>query len=94
MKDYNSGQCSSGKDNAGYENKAIPNSYTYNVLMYYHNGNDLRKSAYITKAIAMRPDEVGFFPDYVSFAILSRNDSLLTSTCKKWYESGEYSAGL
>ncbi len=73
---------------------AIPNSYTYNVMMYYNGGGDLSKSAYITKAIAMRPDEVGFFPDYVSFAILSRNDTLLTSTCKKWYESGEYSAGL
>jgi len=93
MKDYNSANARLEKIMQDMK-KAIPNSYTYNVLMYYHNGNDLRKSAYITKAIAMRPDEVGFFPDYVSFAILSRNDSLLTSTCKKWYESGEYSAGL
>ena len=74
--------------------RAIPNSYMYNVMMYYNGDGDLSKSAYITKAIAMRPDEVDFFPDYITFAILSQNDTLLTNTCKKWYESGKYSAGL
>lgn len=74
--------------------RAIPDSYTYNVMMYYHGGNDLSKSAYMVKAISMRPDEVSFFPDYVSFAILTQNDTLCTNTCKKWYESGKYSAGL
>ncbi|WP_321519627.1 hypothetical protein [uncultured Bacteroides sp.] len=93
MKDYNSANARLEKIMQDMK-KAIPDSYTYNALMYYHNGNDLRKSSYIVKAIAMRPDEVDFFPDYVSFASLSQNDTLLINTCKKWYESGKYSAGL
>lgn len=93
MKDYDSANARLEKIMQDIK-KAIPDSYTYNALMYYHNGNDLRKSSYMEKAISMRPDEVNFFPDYVSFAILTQNDNLFTATCKKWYESGKYSAGL
>lgn len=74
--------------------KVLPNSYTYNILMYYNGGGDLRLSNYIDKAIAMRPDEVRFFPDYVAYANLKGNAKLLNVTCKKWYESGSYSPGL
>lgn len=74
--------------------QAIPGSYTYNVLMYYNGNGDLSRSAYMNKAVSMRPDEVTFFPGYVSFAILTNNESLFTNTCKKWYDSGEYSVGL
>lgn len=74
--------------------KVLPNSYTYNILMYYNGGGDLSLSSYIDKAIEMRPDEVRFFPDYVAYAALKGNTQLLNSTCKKWYESGTYSPGL
>jgi len=93
MKDYNSANARLEKIMQDMK-KAIPNSYIYNVLMYYHNGNDLRKSSYMEKAISMRPDEVDFFPDYISYAVLSQKDDLFTGTCKKWYDSGKYSAGL
>lgn len=74
--------------------KVLPNSYTYNILMYYNGGGDLTLSSYIDKAIEMRPDEVRFFPDYVAYTSLKGNTKLLNSTCKKWYESGTYSPGL
>lgn len=74
--------------------KSIPNSHTYNYLMYYRHNGDSQYFSYMEKAIEMRPDAVDYYPTYVSFLLMSGKQALLEEVCKKWYESGQYSASL
>ena len=74
--------------------RAIPNTFTFNLMKYVYHAGDLAYGGYMAKAISMRPDDVSRYPDYVAYLMISRNDSLLSKTCRKWYESGEYSPSL
>lgn len=73
--------------------EAIPGTFFYNLMQYMEQFNPDHKS-YMRKALAMRPDDLRYYPDYVAFLIHSGDEEELRKYCKKWYESGSYSANL
>lgn len=72
---------------------AVPNSFFYTVLQYERNIS-LEKEPDMRRAMAMRPDDLKYFPEYVAFLMHSGSEEELRKYCRKWYESGVYSANL
>lgn len=56
-----------------------------------HNSVWLAEQA---KALSENPDEIWRYPDYVAYMMMTGEESLLAETCRKWYESGQYSPSL
>ena len=73
--------------------KAIPETYTYYIMQYYHKGN-VYDAPEMKKAILMRPDNVEMFPDYVSYLLQTGDEELMADILKRWYNSGTYSPAL
>lgn len=73
--------------------KAIPDTYTYYIMQYYHKGN-VNDAPDMKKAILMRPDNVEMYPDYVSYLLQTGDEELMADILKRWYDSGTYSPSL
>ncbi len=74
--------------------KSIPNSFTYNYLMFLDCGVCPENGAYLMKAYAMNPDFEGICSSMISLAVSSMNDSLRMAVNKAWYKKNEISQGL
>ena len=73
--------------------KAIPDTYTYYIMQFYHEGN-VFDAPNMKKAILMRPDNVEMFPTYVSYLLQIGDKELMAGILKRWYDSGTYSPAL
>ena len=73
--------------------KAIPDTYTYYIMQFYHEGN-VNDAPNMKKAILMQPDNVEMYPDYVSYLLQTGDEELMADILKRWYNSGTYSASL
>lgn len=73
--------------------KAIPDTYTYYLMQYYHKGV-VADAPNMRKAILMQPDNVESYPDYVSYLLQTGDEELMADILRRWYHSGTYSPGL
>lgn len=74
--------------------KKIPDTHTPNMLKYFQSGWNDKYKAGMMRAIAQKPDELRFFPEYAAFMLRENMEKELTRLCQKMYESGEYSPAL
>ncbi len=72
---------------------AIPDSFIYNILFYIQEHN-MKNAEYMRKAMAMRPADLRFYPDYIVFLLYAGSEEELRTHCKTWYDSGTYSENL
>ncbi len=72
----------------------IPDSFTYNYLMYLEGGIIPTNGPYLLKAYAMNPDFEGICSSMISYAVSTGQDELRKEVNKHWYPKNEIAAGL
>jgi hypothetical protein len=73
---------------------AIPNSFTYNFVVWEERGFDPAKGSYLLKAYEMNPDFEGIHSSMVTYTETELNFDLRKKVNQKWFTRNEISPGL
>ncbi|MEZ4772756.1 MAG: hypothetical protein R3D00_06190 [Bacteroidia bacterium] len=68
--------------------KHLPESPTWNFLMYRNGGNDISRFPYLEKAYRLRPDMPQIMEEMVTYYEFSNNPGKRKEFNQKWYETG------
>jgi hypothetical protein len=74
--------------------KAVPNSFEYNLSRWMIAGNDLNYLPYLKKAAELGSDRIEIMSEMLTWGEVDRNKERKAAYAKKWYESSIASPGL
>lgn len=74
--------------------KAVPESYEYNLCRWLIGGNNYEYLTFLKKASELGPDRTEHIPDMIVWGEIERNFERRNEYAKKWFESKEASPGL
>ncbi len=72
----------------------IPDSYEFNLIKYWHGGNNLELFPYLKKAYEIDPNRPETYSDFITYYELKRNQEKVKEFAQKWFESNEISPNI
>lgn len=74
--------------------KAVPNSYEFNLTKWMNGGNNFKYLPYLKKAMELGEGRTEYLCDVLVWAEGERNIEKRNTYARKWLESGDVSPGL
>ena len=74
--------------------KAIPESFEFNLVKFWNSGNDFSQFPYLEKAYKIDPEHPGTYNDFITYYEVNRKTEKVDEFCRRWYNSGDVSPGI
>lgn len=83
-----------GTDILDLMSNKLPNSFTYNLLMWFEQGFNPERATYLLKAYEMNPDYPDIQAPMVAYLTSEFDFEKRADVCKKWFEQNTISPGF